>query len=174
MNKELTCNQVAALINFYIDGKLNSRLREYVDLHLAKCPTCRKKIQELQKILSKFKQLHQSSNSLNEEPLKAEFINNLSAYMDNELSTNENIKIKKMTISNPNARKELESMYNFRKMALSAYEKTKNDSKYDYSKDILSKIQDPQDYTTTYFYKLAAIFIVIVATIICGFIYLYL
>lgn len=174
MNKELTCNQVAALINFYIDGKLNSRLREYVDLHLAKCPACRKKIQELRKILSNFKQLHQSSNGGNEEPLKAEFINNLSAYVDNELSTNENIKIKKMTISNPNARKELESMYNFRKMALSAYEKTKNDSKYDYSKDILSKIQDPQDYTTTYFYKLAAIFVVIVATIICGFIYLYL
>lgn len=174
MNKELTCNQVAALINFYIDGKLNSRLREYVDLHLAKCPTCRKKIQELQKILSKFKQLNQTSNSKNIEPLKAEFINNLSAYMDNELSTNENIRIKKMTISNPNARKELESMYNFRKIALSAYEKTKNDSKYDYSKDILSKIQDTQDYTTNYFYKLAAIFIIIVVTIIGGFIYLYL
>jgi len=173
MNKELTCNQVAALINFYIDGKLNPRLREYVNLHIAKCPACRKKIEELQKILSKFKQLRNDIPESNQEPLKIEFINNLSAYMDNELSTNENIKIKKMTISNPTARKELETMYNFRKIAHSAYEKTKNDSKFDYSKHILSQIQDSPDYTTTYFYKLAAVFVIILLTIVGGFIYLY-
>lgn len=27
MNKDLTCNQVSALINFYIEGKLNPRLK---------------------------------------------------------------------------------------------------------------------------------------------------
>ena len=54
MNKELTCNQVSALISFYIKGKLNPKLKEYVDLHLAKCPACRKKIDDLNKILNKF------------------------------------------------------------------------------------------------------------------------
>ncbi len=48
-NKELTCNQVAALINFYIEDKLNPRLKECIDNHLSKCPACRKKITELQK-----------------------------------------------------------------------------------------------------------------------------
>ena len=107
MNKELTCNQVAALINFYIDGRLNPRLKQDFDNHLAKCPTCRKKIEELQKIMSKFK--HSEPEETKDE-LQMDFINNLSAYVDNELNSNENIKIKKMTISNPNARKELESM----------------------------------------------------------------
>ena len=46
MNKDLTCNQVSALINFYIEGKLNPRLKKYVDLHLEKCQNCRKKIQD--------------------------------------------------------------------------------------------------------------------------------
>ena len=173
MKKDLTCNQVSALINFYIEGKLNPRLREYINLHIQKCPSCRKKIQELTKILNTYKQ-QKNSNEYQEERLNFEFINNLSAYVDNELNTSDNIKIKKMKISNPNARKELEMMYKFKKVMHSAYEKTKNDSKFDYSKDIIAQLQDTPDYTTTYFYKLAAIFFIIVFTIIGGFIYLYL
>ncbi len=173
MKKDLTCNQVSALINFYIEGKLNPRLREYINLHIQKCPSCRKKIQELTKILNTYKQ-QKNSNEYQEERLNFEFINNLSAYVDNELNTSDNIKIKKMTISNPNARKELEMMYKFKKVIHSAYEKTKNDSKFDYSKDIIAQLQDTPDYTTTYFYKLAAIFFIIIFTIIGGFIYLYL
>ena len=174
MNKDLTCNQVSALINFYLEGRLNQRLKEYVDVHLAKCPACRKKIEELQKILNKYK----TTNSNNYEQttdfqVNKEFLHKLSAYVDNELNTNENIKIKKMTISNPSARKELETMYKCKKIIHSAYEKTKNDSKFDYSKNIISKIPEPTDYTTNYFYKLAAIFVILITAIIGGFIYLY-
>lgn len=128
MKKDLTCNQVSALINFYIEGKLNPRLREYINLHIQKCPSCRKKIQELTKILNTYKQ-QKNSNEYQEERLNFEFINNLSAYVDNELNTSDNIKIKKMTISNPNARKELEMMYKFKKVMHSAYEKTKNEDR---------------------------------------------
>lgn len=94
MKKDLTCNQVSALINFYIEGKLNPRLREYINLHIQKCPVCRKKIQELTKILNNYKQ-QKNTKENQEEPLNFEFINNLSAYMDNELSSSDNIKIKK-------------------------------------------------------------------------------
>ena len=81
--------------------------------------------------------------------------------------------MKKMTISNPTARKELESMYKFQKAMGSAYNKTKNDFKYDYSKDILHKLQDGREYTTTYFYKLMILFTVLVMAIVGGFLYLY-
>ncbi len=172
MNKELTCNQVAALINFYINGRLNPSLKQDFDNHLAKCPSCRKKIEELQKIMSKFNNSKQEEEP--KEELQMDFINNLSAYVDNELNSNENIKIKKMTISNPNARKELESMYKYKKLLHSAYERTKNDSKFDYSRNIVSKIQEPQDYTTNYFYKLSIGFVALIVAIIGGFIYLYL
>ncbi len=174
MNKDLSCNQVSALINFYIEGKLNPRLREYVNIHLTKCPKCRKKIEDLKRILNNYAELKKNITVQHkDESLNREFLNNLSAYVDNELNEKENIKIKKMAISNPTARKELESIYKFQKIVHSAYEKTKNSSKFDYSKDILSKIQDKNDYTTNYFYKLTAIFVIIISTIIGGFIYLY-
>jgi len=174
MNKELTCNQVSALISFYIRGKLNPKLKEYVDLHLAKCPMCRKKINDLNNILNKFKNNNSGNEDKSEEDtLSYEFRNRLSAYVDNELNTRENIMMKKMTISNPSVRKELESMYKFQKAMGSAYNKTKNDFKYDYSKEILHKLQDGKEYTTTYFYKLMILFTVLVMTIIGGFLYLY-
>lgn len=174
MNKELTCNQVSALLNFYIEGKLNPRLREYVNLHLAKCPHCKKKVEELTAILNKYKTLKSNVETNSpKENVNIELLNNLSAYIDNELNSNENIKVKKITISNPTARKELETMYKFKKIVHSAYEKTKNDSKFDYSKNVISQIQKIPDYTTTYFYKLAAMFVIIMLSIIGGFVYLY-
>lgn len=174
MNKDLTCQQVSALLNFYIEGKLNHRLREYVNIHISKCPTCRKKIEDLRQILAKYKKEECKFNDENNtKKISTESFDKLSAYIDNELPPNENIKIKKMTISNPNARKELETMYKFQKVLNSAYEKTKNDLHYDYSKNILAKIQDTQDYTTNYFYKIAALFVILITAILGGFIYLY-
>lgn len=173
MNKELTCNQVSALISFYIKGKLNQKLKEYVDLHLGKCPACRKKINDLQNILHKFsKQTPDVKN--HEDVISIDFRNRLSAYVDNELNLRENIRMKKLTVSNPNARKELEEMYRFQKAMGAAYNKTKSDFKYDYSKNIMHKLQDGKDYTTTYFYKLTALFVLLLTAIVCGFIYLYL
>lgn len=174
MNKNLTCHQVAALMNFYIEDKLTPKLREYIDLHIAKCPACRKKIEELKKILAKYNCSNQNKSQSKElSPITRETRNKLSAYIDNELNSNENIRIKKMAISNPTARKELETMYKFKKIIHAAYNKTKNDYKFDYSKNILAKIQDTGEYTTTYFYKLAAVFVVLISAIIVGFIYLY-
>ena len=174
MNKDLTCQQVSALINFYIEGKLNPRLREYINLHIEKCPACKKKIEELKKILAKYKQHKDTKTTQNtEEKLPEESIHKLSAYIDNELNQSENIKIKKLTISNPIARKELENMYKYRKIIHSAYEKTKNESNFDYSKLIRSNLQNSDDYSTSYFYKLAGLFVILITAIIGGFIYLY-
>lgn len=176
MNKNLTCTQVSALLNFYIEGKLNSRLREYFELHLEKCPHCKNKVKQLQNILNKYKHKQASSNSnyYSKQDNNFEIINKLSAYMDNELNSNESIKIKKMTIANPKARQELENLYKFQKAIHSAYERTKNNSKYDYSKNIMTQVQESYDYySTKYFYKLAAIFVILLSVIIAGFIYLY-
>lgn len=173
MNKKLTCNQVSALINFYIEGKLNSRLKEYFELHLKVCPRCKEKVTQLKKILSRF-----SPNivqKVKSESNKAEYkiFRQLCAYLDNELNTQENIRVKKMTISNPKARQELEKLYKFQKALQGAYQKTKNEIKYDYSKNVLSKVEDGYDYTTNYFYKLATLFALLLIAIIAGFIYLY-
>ena len=171
MNKELTCNQVSALLNFYIEGKLNPRLRESVQRHISKCPTCKKKIEELQKILKVFKNVKNNKDEISKT--SPEMFGRLSAYVDNELNFNENIKLKKLAISNPELRKELETMYRFKKIMQSAYEKTKNDTKFDYSKSVLTRMQDDAEYSTNYFYKLSIIFVLLLMVIIAGFIYLY-
>ena len=172
MNKELTCQQVSALINFYIEGKLNPRLREYINLHIEKCPTCKKKIDDLKKILLKYDK-QKSNKQQDKKILPEEALHRLSEYFDNELTPEENIKIKKLTISNPIARKELENMYKFRKIIQTAYEKTKNDNHYDFSKGVISELQNTNDYSTSYFYKIVGLFVILITAIIGGFIYLY-
>lgn len=174
MNKNLTCNQVSALLNFYIEGKLSPKLKEYINQHIENCPTCKQKIEDLQNVLKKYRQKALNNKPDKTKDFSAEFHSNLSAYIDNELDSNENIKIKKITISNPNARKELETMYKYRQILQSSYEKTKDDIKIDFSKNIINEIQDTNDYTTNYFYKLAGIFVILIVAIIGGFIYLYL
>ena len=173
MNKKLTCNQISALLNFYVENKLSPRLKEQINQHLEKCPHCKKKIKELQKILENYRVKVISSNNFTSTPTDLDLHNNLSAYIDNELSGKENLKIRKMTISNPNVRKELESLYKYQQVMQAAYTKTKTDAKINYSKGILKELNDDNDYTTTYFYKLAGIFVVLISAIIVGFIYLY-
>lgn len=175
MDTNLTCNQVMALINFYIKGELNSTLKSYVDLHISKCPHCSKKFQELKKILMKYDEQNSNIKISEKEALNNnQLIKKLSAYIDNELNTDDNIKVKKLTISNQNARKKLESMYKFQKLMHSAYEKTKNDVKTDYSKNIIAMITNrTEDYTTTYFKKIILLFLIILTAIITGFLYLY-
>ena len=178
MNTNLTCSQVMALINFYIEGKLNPKLKKYVDLHLQNCHSCRQKVEELKQVYIQYDIL-KHNNTLNDTQVEnkndRELIKNLSAYIDNELSSDDNIKIRKITISNPNARKRLESMYKFQKLLHCAYNRTKNNIKTDYSKNIMSYIRDTsEEYSTDYFKKIAVIFIFIVFCILACFFYLYL
>lgn len=168
MDIRLTCQQVESLINYYFEGKLAPSLSEFVTEHIKNCPKCRKKFEQLQKILPQYKY-----KSKTEREPDRELIGSLSAYMDNELETAENVKIKKMTISNPSARQKLESMYKFQKLLHSAYEKTKNDTKFDYSKNIIMAVNENTQYTTQYFRNILILFILLLIAIISGFVYLY-
>lgn len=171
MNKKLSCYQVSALLNHYLNNKLTPVLSEYVEYHLDTCPKCREKIGKIKSALNALNDRYTESTSTKEYS-DYETIKRLSAYMDNELNHNENIKIKKMAISNSKVRKELENLYKFQKAIHSAYEKTKNDTKFDYSKNVLTKIQDGYEYSTDYFYKIATLFVVLLLSIIGCFIYL--
>jgi len=102
-----------------------------------------------------------------------DYMANLSAYVDNELDAEQNIKIKKLTMVNPSVRKNLEDMYKFRKILFAAFERSKYRLKKDYSKNIAAKISNENYYTTTYFKKIAVLFAAIISAIIGGFIYLY-
>ena len=149
---EITCVQMDVLISFYIDGDLSASLREKVEEHLKFCPTCRAKYNILSTL---FDNMKSSLEDDDEEENFAEsyvaslyptreyksFKNNLSAYMDNELPPEDSIKMKKYTIKNKNARKELENNYNIRKLMNDSFRKTRAGMKKDFSKNVMKQIK---------------------------------
>lgn len=145
MHHDLTCNQVNALISFYLEDRLNDKLKEYVERHLQQCPKCRKRYEELYNMINKkFKDISENEQNNEIEQFHTQqyldFKKNLSAYIDNELNDEENIKIKKITISNPLARQDLEKIYTYKKLVHNAFEKTRSDFKDDYAKSVMENI----------------------------------
>jgi len=176
MTVNLTCNQVGALLSFYLDDRLNDQLKQFVKAHLDVCPTCRAKYEALQRMVSNLKEVHEKISSITPEedsqsatPQYNDFKTNLSAYIDNELTDEENIKIKKYVISNPKARKDLESMYSLKKTLHDSFEKARHDARYDYSKFILKRIDIQEEvYGPDSFAKVVAIFAFIFAVFTIG------
>lgn len=157
MKRKLNCRQVDALIAFYNEGCLTEILTKYVKEHLESCPECRNKY-------CTDNQTEPKDDYYNRQ--YEVFRNNLSAYIDNELENSENIKIKKIAISNQQARKDLEDMYNFKKALNSVYERTQDDFKTDISKNIMKEFRTKQP--TEPFYKLAAAFVVMILFLVTG------
>lgn len=169
MTINLTCTQVSALLSFYIDDKLSSQLKQFVEAHLATCPSCRAKLEALKNMVKSLKEVHEKLASMQpnsqEDSTTSQYNNfkaNLSAYVDNELSNEENIKIKKYVISNAKARQDLENMYNLKKVLSNSFERAKNEIKDDYAKFILKRIDIQEEvYGPDSFAKVVALFIVI-------------
>ena len=151
---KLTCAQMDVLISFYIDGDLSPSLKTQVEEHMKSCSTCRAKYDIIKSMLTDLKNTFDldnesiSSKNISNNTTSQQyrvFKNNLSAYIDNELSSEESIKIKKFTINNPDARKDLEENYNIRKLMNDSFNKTKSDSRQDFSKNILKQLEIEED-----------------------------
>ncbi len=150
---KLTCAQMDVLISFYIDGDLSATLKAQVEEHMKNCVTCRAKYDIIKSMLSELKNnfniKEDSSESKKEEKYSTQvtsqqyrlFKNNLSAYIDNELTNDENLKIKKFAINNTRAREDLESNYNIRKLMNDSLKKTKTEVKCDFSKSVLKQLE---------------------------------
>lgn len=154
---KLTCAQMDVLISFYIEGELSSTLKKEVDEHIKTCSTCKAKFEIINSMLTDLREsidlqeeLASSHNKENSETTKKHyrlFQNNLSAYIDNELSSEDSLKVKKFTINNKHARKDLEDCYNIRKLMNDSLCKTKQESKKDFSKNILKQLELEEEAT---------------------------
>lgn len=172
MTTNLTCTQVSALLSFYLNDRLNEQLKQFVCAHLEICPICRAKFEALKEMVESLKEAHakisvsSSTKTSENSAIQRDFRMNLSAYIDNELSDEENIKIKKYIISNPNARKELENLYTFRKHIQNSFEKTKQESRNDFSKSIMKRLDFPEEvYCANSLAKAVALFLIIFAVL---------
>lgn len=153
---EITCAQMDVLISFYIEGDLSKALKAKVEEHLKKCSACRAKYDIIKSMLS---DLRNSFDDKEDEALTTGsvtsqqyrvFKNNLSAYVDNELPADETIKIKKFTISNKQARKELEDTYNIRKLMNDSFHKTRTEAKQDFSRNVMKQLDLNDEYNLTF------------------------
>ena len=150
---KLTCAQMDVLISFYIDGDLSSSLRTQVEEHMESCSTCRAKYDIIKSMLSDLKcsfeldsgeNTNKKSTDYTTEATSSHyrvFKNNLSAYIDNELPNDENIKIKKFAINNTKARQDLEDSFNIRKLMNDSFLKTKSEARQDFSRSVLRQLE---------------------------------
>lgn len=151
---DLTCSQTEMLLSFYFDGELKENLRKKVEEHLKICPICSAKYETLVGLITGMREevAEISKSILEDEDLDSAQINeyqtNLSAYIDNELDDENNIKVKKLTINNKMARKYLEDGYALKNVMTNSFEKSKSDMKHDFSKNILLSLDiDDKEYT---------------------------
>ena len=147
---KLTCAQMDVLISFYIENELSLALRKQVEEHLKNCANCSAKYEIITSMISDMKSCCKTEgqkNNSNQQETKPSayqyqvFKNNLSAYIDNELNDEENLKIKKFFLNNKNARKELEDSFSLRKMMNDSFKKCKSDNKRDFSKHIIKQLE---------------------------------
>ena len=156
MQYNLSCEQVTALLTFYAEEKLSAKLSSYVKAHLENCPECREKYIQLQNILKRFNEIQ------NEEIANP--------YVTKQYEDLENIKIKKIAISNPLARQDLEDIYTYKKLLHTSFEKTKNELKTDYSKSVICQLQEEcsENQKLDPFLKITAIFFAMISCIVAG------
>lgn len=147
---EITCAQMDVLISFYIEGDLSKALKNKVEEHLKQCPACRAKYDIIKSMLSdlrnSFEEKDEEVYSAGSKSQYRVFQNNLSAYIDNELPPDENIKIKKFTINNKKARKDLEDSYNIRKLMNESFHKTRSEARHDFSRNVMKQLDPNEDY----------------------------
>lgn len=140
--KNPNCQQVLTLLEYYINGKLSPILTNAIEFHLNICTECRKKYFEMKNYYTDNKIEHPKIyTNLNNKQIE-DFIQNLSAYIDNELDDCDNIKIRKLSIVNTEARQKLEDILYFRQLLQNSFDKTKNNLKKDYSADTINYISD--------------------------------
>ena len=142
---EITCLQMDVLISFYIDGELSDSLKTKVEEHLKECSSCKAKFNIISSLFADFNKKDEKkeevySTTTHSEKQYQHFINNLSAYVDNELPEEESVKMKKYTITNKKARKDLEDTFRIRKLMRDSFRKSKMEAKPDFSKSILKNI----------------------------------
>jgi len=147
---EISCEQVESLMNFYLDGDLSDTLTASFERHLSHCKPCREKYEAFKGIIT---DLRESYNRFGEmstykssgiKSYEENLNSTISAYVDNELQSSENIKIKKLIITKPEVRGKIEKIYNLKKLLKGSFESS--NLKQDYSKIILREITNPKSF----------------------------
>ncbi|MCR5261277.1 MAG: zf-HC2 domain-containing protein [Candidatus Gastranaerophilales bacterium] len=136
------CDKFLKMLPAYIEGKISSEQIIEIEKHLSVCSSCFEKYINLKNISQKIKN---SFENIKQEKFisdKDSFFNeNLSAYIDNELSNEEYLFFNGYVALNPEKRKELDEMLYFEEKLKESLEKNRQILQKDLSKKIVRQIR---------------------------------
>ncbi len=179
--KDLICKKVTSMMSLYIDDRLNEEHKAFVEEHFKNCPSCYQKYKEMKNIIENLKLSYEKiinkvedieTISLFNIREYEKFYNNISAYIDNELSYEEGVEFRKYLLKSKSARADLKSIYALESNIRDSVSSCIENSNVNLSKKIIKVIKE-ENYTAPdrYFIKIAAVFTLFLVTTSGGYFY---
>lgn len=169
---KITCNQFEGLLSFYLNNDLGENLKNMVEEHIRNCPDCRMKYDVLHTIIDDIKDAYKQFINGDDYIVKDDNEDNdthslseLSAYIDNELSDEHSVKLRKKIVAKPKLRQKIDKLYKIRKFMSSSFKEQKNKLKTDYSKNIVRDINTNLKTRQSYYHCIG--FILFVLGMVC-------
>ena len=160
---DINCSQFEGLLSFYVNGDLTENMASAVEEHMKICPACQMRYNIVNSIIHDIKSAYSevlTNSNLEDkytviepvfEPSEDEVKNTeLSAYVDNELTEEESLKLRRNIIAKPKLRNKVEKLYRLKKVISNSHRIHRLLLKSDYSKDVIKTLnsnkQDRQIY----------------------------
>ncbi len=160
------CKKVLSLLSLFIEQKLDEEDSFFVESHLMKCSECYKKYLEMKAVIDnlhfEYKKLKDeleridSSSTFNIREYE-NFYNNISPYIDNELSYEDSIKFRKYLMNSKSARAELAQAYGLRNNIKNSVNSLMENLNINFSKKIIKQLKKEEPDSFDRIYKRAAI-----------------
>ena len=151
MKNKSVCRKVTAMLSLYIDNKITAAEKSFIDEHLNSCDECYKKYLYLKSLI---KNLKDSYKQVLEVALKKQkqrtfsirehekFLQELSPYIDNELSAKECFEFRKYLIKSKPAQRELKNIYILQKELRRAFNRTKKEFSPSVSRSVINNLRN--------------------------------
>ena len=164
--KNITCQNILNILPLYIEGKTTDDESEEITNHLKNCEKCREKYFYLKDISEKIKTAFDETDRKQFENGYVFFRENMSAFIDNELSKEDYFRFNSYVASHPEAKQELDEMFYFTEQLRNIFN-GQNFLKTDLSDKVVNEIKEENpDYFSALFLKAAVITLVFILIVI--------
>ena len=156
MEKEnkIICKQVSSMLSLYIDNKISFNERIQIKEHLTNCPDCRKKYMYLKSLIQNLQESYKQVMELSARKQKQKnfsirehqkFMSQISPYVDNELTGDENFEFRKYLMKSKTAQKELKNTYIVQKHLKYAYNNICKKTPQEISCNVIKQLTEPKN-----------------------------
>lgn len=164
--EDTICKKVTSMLSLYIDDRLNDEHKSFVENHFKICPQCFQKYKEMKNIIQNLKLSYEkilkqvegieTINLFNIREYE-KFYNNISAYIDNELTYEESIEFRKYLLKSKAARVDLKNSYKLESNIQDSISKCLQNSDVHLSKKIIKTLKAEKKTSNPHFYYKVAV-----------------